>query len=95
MKSGHSLAIDSWKMLTMSSSITRGTVFRTFLINFGRLKSDNRLNSTNLEYTRYRKKPAGGARSLVDKTQMFLFNAWYLITLLYLSRSHSYYATSE
>lgn len=82
MRSDHSLATDSWRMLTKSSSITRGTVFKKILTDFLRFRTSGDVKIPDLEITRHRKKPVGGSRYLKDKTQLFLFNAWYITRLI-------------
>ncbi|KOB77727.1 Methyltransferase-like protein, partial [Operophtera brumata] len=69
LKSDHSLATDSWRMLTKSSSITRGIVFKTFRRYCKSFRCYNEVTRSDLERTRHRKKPAGGSRYLTDKNQ--------------------------
>lgn len=60
------------KMWMKSLNITLGTVFKKCV----RFKNGKRFG-TDLEATRYRKKPPGGSRFLSDPKQLYLFNAWY------------------
>lgn len=53
----------------------RGTVFTMFM-KFKRADCHDK-SILDLEKTRYRKKPRGGSRYLLDPKQIYNFNAWY------------------
>lgn len=63
-------------MWTRSSSITLGTIFY-LTVRFSKNFNDCEKLLHKLEKTRYRKKPSGSGRLLLDQKYVYLFNAWY------------------
>ncbi|KAL4713985.1 hypothetical protein ACJJTC_005616 [Scirpophaga incertulas] len=70
---GHNLETVYYRMLTKSSSITRGTVL--IICRYCSNINSSKLTEI-LEKTRYRKKPPGGSRYLPEPNKVFHFNAW-------------------
>lgn len=49
----------------------------TTLNGVTRMCSGNKKHLDNWEFTRHRKKPAGGGRVLTNTQELYKFNAWY------------------